>query len=239
MGSGIRRIPKKYWKVYPDIEIQYVCRFRGGAYAFYYSKGEKRFICRNRGNYTPYAYEDYNPNRRKNRYVATCYRINGYYIIANELEHYYPDVQDLPEDQVDFIEPSEYVEPNQEKKEEKALKDFIYKVDDSNKITTQTGYDSIDEFFSEPITNDIKLDTLVICTIDTKEPLIKLQKVETEDKTEFKFIVDIINENGDNFIFKSIIKSQEQLNQLIQQTIEALKNYPKFSKYADDLENCL
>ena len=119
------------------------------------------------------------------------------------------------------------------------IQDFIYKIDDSNKITTQTGYDSIDEFFSEPITNDIKLDTLVICTIDTKEPLIKLQKVETEDKTEFKFIVDIINENGDNFIFKSIIKSQEQLNQLIQQTIEALKNYPKFSKYVDDLENCL
>lgn len=121
----------------------------------------------------------------------------------------------------------------------KIVQDFIYKVDDSNKLTTQTEYDSIDEFFSEPITNDIKLDTLIICAIDTKEPLIKLQKVKTEDKTEFKFIVDIINEDGDNFMFKSVIKSQDQLNRLIQQTVEALKNYSKFSKYADDLEDYL
>ena len=119
------------------------------------------------------------------------------------------------------------------------IQDFIYKVNDSNKLTAQTEYDSVDEFFSEPIKNDVKLDTLIICTIDAKEPLIKLQKVEAENKTEFKFIVDITNEDGDNFTFKSIIKSQEQLNQLVQQTIEALKNYSKFSKYIDDLENCL
>ena len=121
----------------------------------------------------------------------------------------------------------------------KAVQDFIYKVDDSNKLTIQTEYNSIDEFFDDSVTNDIKLDTLVICTVDTKEPLIKLQKVEVENKTEFKFIVDIINEDSDNFTFKSIIKSQEQLNQLIQQTIEALRLYPKFNKYADDLEEYL
>ena len=122
---------------------------------------------------------------------------------------------------------------------DKVVKDFIYKVDDSNKLTTQTEYDSVDEFFNEPAKNDIKLDTLVICTIDTKEPLIKLQKVEADNRTEFKFIVDIINEDNDNFMFKSIIKSQEQLNQLIQKTIEALRLYPKFNKYADDLEEYL
>lgn len=118
----------------------------------------------------------------------------------------------------------------------KVVQDFIYKVDDSSKLTTQTEYDSIDEFFSEPITNDIKLDTLIICAVDTKEPLIKLQKVEAEDKTEFKFIVEITNEDGDNFVFRSIIKSQEHLNQLIQRTVEALKQYPEFTKYTDDLE---
>lgn len=121
----------------------------------------------------------------------------------------------------------------------KVIQDFIYKVDDSNKLTTQTEYDSIDEFFNEPVKNDIKLDTLIICAVDTKEPLIKLQKVETDNKTEFKFIVDMINEDGDNFTFKSVIKSQDQLNQLIQQTVEALKQYPKFNKYADDLEEYL
>ena len=122
---------------------------------------------------------------------------------------------------------------------DEVVQDFIYKVNDSNKLTTQTEYDSVDEFFSEPITNDIKLDTLVICAVDTKEPLIKLQKVEAEDKTEFKFIVDITNEDNDDFRFRSIIKSQEQLDQLVQQTIEALKQYPKFSKYANDLEEYL
>lgn len=119
------------------------------------------------------------------------------------------------------------------------IQDFIYKVDDSNKITTQTEYDSIEEFFSEPIKNDVKLDTLVICAVDTKDTLIKLQKVETDDKTEFKFIVDITNEDGEDFIFRSIIKSQEHLNQLIQQTIDMLKQSPQFTKYVDDLENCL
>ena len=121
----------------------------------------------------------------------------------------------------------------------KVVQDFIYSVNDSNKLITQTEFDSIDEFFSEPVKNDIKLDTLIICSVDTKEPLIKLQKVEVKDKTEFKFIVDIINEDDDSFTFKSVIKSQDQLNQLIQQTVEALKQYSKFSKYADDLEEYL
>lgn len=121
----------------------------------------------------------------------------------------------------------------------KIVQDFIYKVDDSNKLTIQTEYDSIDEFFNEPAKNNIKLDTLIICTVDIKEPLIKLQKVKAAYGTEFKFIVDIINEDGDSFTFKSIIKSQDQLNQLIQRTVEALKQYPEFNKYADDLENYL
>ena len=116
------------------------------------------------------------------------------------------------------------------------IQDFIYKVDDSNKITAQTEYDSIDEFFDEPITNDINLDTLVICTVDTKEPLVKVQKI---DNNTFKFIVEITSNEGDDFIIRSIIKSQEHLNELIQQTMDSLRNYPQFSKYADTLEECL
>ena len=119
------------------------------------------------------------------------------------------------------------------------IQDFIYKVDNSNKLIVQTEYNSVDEFFDTPFADDIKLDTLVICIIDTKEPLIKLQKIEAEDETEFKLIVEITNEDSNDFIFRSIIKSQEHLNQLIQRTVEALKQYPEFSKYADDLENCL
>ena len=127
----------------------------------------------------------------------------------------------------------------QESDIDRVVKDFIYKVDDSNKLTAQTEYDSVDEFFSTPAKNDIKLDTLIICAIDTKQPLIKLQKVEADIRTEFKFIVEITNKDGDDFIFRSIIKSQDQLNQLIQQTVDALRQYSKFNKYADDLEEYL
>lgn len=125
---------------------------------------------------------------------------------------------------------------NNELKE--VIQDFIYKVDGSNKFTIQTEYDSIDEFFNEPATSDIKLDTLIICAVDTKESIIKIQKIEADNKTEFKFIVNIANED-DNIVFGSKIKSQQQFSQLVQQTIDTLKNYPNFYKYADDLENYL
>ena len=119
------------------------------------------------------------------------------------------------------------------------VQDFIYKIDDSQQLMVQTEYNSISEFFSEPIANDIKLDTVIICAVDTKKPIIKLEKAKNEEKTIFKFIVDITNDQGEEFMFKSIIKSQEQLDQLVQQTVDALRNYPQFIKYIDDLENCL
>lgn len=56
---------------------------------------------------------------------------------------------------------------------------------------------------------------------------------------EYKFIVDITNEDGDNFIVCSTIKTQEQLNQLIQQTIDMLNQSSQFVKYVNDLEDCL
>lgn len=119
------------------------------------------------------------------------------------------------------------------------IEDFIYKIDDSQKLEVQTEYESLNEFFNEPIANDIKLDTVIICAVDTKEPIIKLEKVKNEEKTDFKFIVDITNDQGEEFMFKSIIKTSEQLDQLVQQTVDALKYYPQFVKYIDDLENYL
>lgn len=121
---------------------------------------------------------------------------------------------------------------------EEVTKDFIYKIDVSNKLEVQTQYDSIDEFFDSDVEDDIKMNTLIIYSIDTKIPLFKIEKIEN-DKTEYKFIVDITNEQGDDFIVRTIIKSKDQLDKLIQQTIEALNAYPQFSKYTDDLESCL
>lgn len=121
----------------------------------------------------------------------------------------------------------------------KIVQDFIYKVDDSNKLTTQTEYDSIDEFFNESITNDIKLDTLIICTADTKIPIIKFEKIEKDKQLKYKFIVDLTTKNEDHFLIQSFIETKEQLSQKLTQTIDALNQYPEFSKYTDDLEEVL
>ena len=121
----------------------------------------------------------------------------------------------------------------------KVVQDFIYKVDDSNKLEVYTGYNSIEEFFNSDVEDDNDLNTLVICSVDTKLPLIKLEKIEKENKLNYRFIVDITIDNGDNFSIKSTIETQEQLSQKLKQTVEALKQYPEFSKYANDLEEYL
>ena len=72
-----------------------------------------------------------------------------------------------------------------------------------------------------------------------KVPLIKLEKALKDEKQVYKFIVDITNEDGDSFNVKSIILSKDKFNQLLESTINALNEYPQFSRYADTLENCL
>lgn len=121
----------------------------------------------------------------------------------------------------------------------KVVQDFIYKIDDSNKLEVYTGYNSIEEFFNSDVEDDDDLNMLVICSVDTKLPLIKLEKIEKENKLNYRFIVDITTGSGDNFSIKSTIETHEQLNQKLKQTIEALKQYPEFNKYADDLEEYL
>lgn len=121
---------------------------------------------------------------------------------------------------------------------EEVTKEFIYKIDASNKLEVQTQYDSIDEFFDSDVEDDIKMNTLIIYSIDTKIPLFKIEQIKVNEETNYKFIIDITNEN-DNFSIKSIIQTQEQLNKLIEQTVDALNSYPQFVKYADDLANCL
>ena len=176
--------------------------------------------------------EEFYKVRVKNRPNLT------FYICTYELE----GVKELP-DTVILGYSDKDVNPNCNKstKDEKveAIKDFIYRIDDSSKLCVQSQYDSIEVFFDTPIANDSKLDTLVICTVDTRIPLVKLAKVERENRVNYTFIVDITNEYGDNFSFKSTISNRDQLKSLVEKTIEALSQYEKFSKYIEDLENCL
>ena len=118
------------------------------------------------------------------------------------------------------------------------IQDFIYRIDDSSKLAAQGDYDSIDEFLNESISNNVSSNVLTIIAVDTKIPLITLEKINVDNKTVFKFIVDITNDN-DYFRVKTTIKSKNHLNQLIEQTIEALTDYSEYSKYLDELENCL
>ena len=135
------------------------------------------------------------------------------------------------------LNPNKCVLDNGNSPVEKAIKNFIYKIDESNKLEAQFQYDSIDEFFYAPI-SDNKMNTLAIYSIDTKILLFEIEKVQNEI-VEYKFIVDITTDRNENFSIKTFIQSREQLNKLIEQTIEALKLYSQFNKYADELENCL
>ena len=120
------------------------------------------------------------------------------------------------------------------------VSDFVYKIDASKKLEVITGYDDIETFFNAKMMKNITLDTIVICSVDTKEPLIKIEKYKENTNTiAYKFCVDITSENGDNFRIRATIQSKEQLNKLIKQTVDALENYPQFSKYADDLSECI
>ena len=122
----------------------------------------------------------------------------------------------------------------------KVLKDFVYKIDDSSKLDVQSSYDSVDAFF-EDNSNDsyVEHECLTIVAVDTKVPILKLEKTQVKDQNVFKFIVDITNDNGDNYSVKAIIETKYKFDQLLKSTIDSLKNYPQFNKYANDLENCL
>lgn len=117
----------------------------------------------------------------------------------------------------------------QESDIDKVVKDFIYRINDSSKVQTDIK-DEKDFFIS---------DSINIIGIDTKVKLITIERIEKDGNDKYKFIVDITNDNDESFCIKTFIETKEQLNQQIEQTIEALRQYPQFSKYVDDLENCL
>lgn len=164
----------------------------------------------------------------------------GVPVIKTNTEHYYDGIcfyvnLDAIRDNIDSIK-----DFKNEYDYQAIAKDFIYRINEnSNKLTINSDYDNIDEFFSEKYQGNPKLDTMCIIAIDTKEPIIKIEKTKTAEATRYKFIVDITTEDGEGFSVKCFIDNKSQLDNLIKQTVENLKSYPQFSKYADDLEECL
>lgn len=120
------------------------------------------------------------------------------------------------------------------------IKDFIYKIDNSNTLKVESSYESCEAFFDDDSKESFESnESIVILAVDKKIPLIKLEKALKDEKQVYKFIVDITNEDGDSFNVKSIISSKDKFNQLLESVINALNEFPQFSKYVYDLENCL
>ena len=120
------------------------------------------------------------------------------------------------------------------------LKDFIYKVEDTNTLKVQSNYDSVDSFFTDK--SDASYsdnESIIILAIDRKIPIIKLEKQYINDEKSFRFIVDIKTKDKDRFMIKTTIDSKEKFISLLESTINSLKEFELFYKYAEDLENCL
>ena len=125
-------------------------------------------------------------------------------------------------------------------KYEDDLKDFIYKVDDTDTLKVQSNYNSVDLFFADK--SDASYsdnESIVILAVDTKLPIIKLEKQLVNNEKAFKFIVDIKTKDEDQFMIKTTIDSKERFVSLLESTINSLKEFELFYKYADDLERCL
>lgn len=116
------------------------------------------------------------------------------------------------------------------------IKNFIIKVDNSCKFKIALPCDNIDDLFNTDSDNSDNSDELFIFAINTKQPIIRIQQIS---KNEFKFIVNIVTDTGDNFNVITSITSIGQLNTKVKETVEALRNYSTFSIYADDLESCV
>ena len=252
-------INKKYWRVYTKGEVPPLQQQRkpGNAKGLFYKDGNIKIKSTGVGSYQilPYIFLPNRNNRHTSksgpfycfkRMAGKCFGLDYFgdvFVEVAEFEKFYSDVEELDETLVYHTKGTNSVEFNiNESKsdnsiESETIKDFIYKVDDSSNILKiQSNYDSIDAFFND--TSDksyIDHECIAILTVDTKIPIIKLEKTNIKDKKVYRFIVDITNEDGDNFVIKSIIDSKDKFNQLLQSTIDSLKNYPQFSKYADDL----
>ena len=147
------------------------------------------------------------------------------------------DEDDLKKNIEHMKVPSKYEEQS---KYENDLKDFIYKVDDTDTLKVQSNYESVESFFADK--SDASYsdnESIVILAVDTKLPIIKLEKQLVNKEKTFKFIVDIKTKDEDQFMIKTTIDSKEKFVSLLESTINSLKEFELFYKYAEDLENCL
>lgn len=124
---------------------------------------------------------------------------------------------------------------------EDGIKDFIYKVDNSKTLKIESGeYATIGEFFKDKsIESYTSNASIVVVAIDKNIPIVKLEKQMVGKSKKYKFIVEIKTEKNDEFIVRSTIDTKEKFYNLLEATINSLREFKEFSKYASELSKCI
>ena len=97
----------------------------------------------------------------------------------------------------------------------------------------------VEKFFKDNSrTSFYEEDYLNVLCRNTNTVLFKIQKLLKGDEKVFMFRVNIVTVDAELKI-KQQFTTYEEFTNLINSTIQALKSFPSFEKYADELENYL
>ena len=120
----------------------------------------------------------------------------------------------------------------------KKLSDFFLNIDDSNELKIASSL-MVGEFFKDTSrTSFYEEDYLNVLCRNTNTVLFKIQKLLKGDEKVFMFRVNIVTVDAELKI-KQQFTTYEEFTNLINSTIQALKSFPSFEEYADELENYL
>ena len=120
---------------------------------------------------------------------------------------------------------------------ENIVADFIYSVNDSNKIKTICdNCDDVTEFLS----TSLKIESSIFLkVVAVDNPSTELLKIERNPKNEFWVRINIVNSEGEDFITNIKIKTKTDLAKSVSTIIDFMANIPAFSKYVDDLSELI
>ena len=120
---------------------------------------------------------------------------------------------------------------------EKVVADFIYSVNNSNKIKTVCdNCNDVSEFFSTSLKIESSI-FLKVVAIDN--PSTELLKIERNTKNEFWVRINIVNNEGEDFITNIKIKTKTDLAKSVSAITDFIANIQAFSKYVDDLSELI
>ena len=120
---------------------------------------------------------------------------------------------------------------------EKVVAYFIYSVNNSNKIKTVCdNCNDVSEFFSTSLKIESSI-FLKVVAIDN--PSTELLKIERNTKNEFWVRINIVNNEGEDFITNIKIKTKTDLAKSVSAITDFIANIQAFSKYVDDLSELI